>query len=458
LYEHAYAAFAVKIHVNGTKQTIGSGCLFQPTSNEYTYVLTAKHCLIGKDPNNPNIFSASDILIFRDPDYESELLTVVDYKLYPNDNHDIACIIVKKIDNLPILLAGIPNRKSQLITYGYPNILSTTPENEFIGQLFDAKIAQISSREQRRFTAQINSSFLTFDNDALTNIEGYSGSGVYIQDDNGIMISGIIIELKHPSGVFSEVIIESIMSFNPFLLENSLCTLEPECLTSFDVFFNEAFLGYKEMEKIWLKRRLCDSVSPDINPAKIKEALKEKLIIPYSDYSEPLSVLKDLWKGWVLLLVALSYDSKFRLVEKDLLSPIFLYKSNSNNDIDPIHHFFVTRFHNFHDCIEHIVTKDNIFDDIRQNGIVIVNNSGSFKATGMKKSQIKRIITDISRIKPLHGGINIDDPETDKNFSVLHLKKLQEVFENVDWDMEFSDIDTEIIKALERVFEYVRDE
>ena len=39
-----YEQLAVKVKCNGLE---GSGCLFQPDSDTFTYVLTAKHCLEG---------------------------------------------------------------------------------------------------------------------------------------------------------------------------------------------------------------------------------------------------------------------------------------------------------------------------------------------------------------------------------------------------------------------------
>ncbi|WP_339178556.1 ABC-three component system protein [Paenibacillus sp. FSL H8-0317] len=450
MFSDNYSQMAVRIQVGGTKPSLGSGCLFQPHSDEYSYVLTAKHCLIGKDFDNPNVLELSDISIFRDSDFGGEKLNVISYKIHEDDSYDIACIIVKKVNDLPNLLMGEPHRNCEIISYGYPYILN---DRNICGQLFEAKIMHIQRNEQKQFTAKVDVGFLTYENDALTNIEGYSGSAVYIQENEGLLIVGVIIELKHPSGVFSEFIVENISSFNEFLLANSLKPLEPSCLSTFDYYFHHAFLGYSEFERSWLKQKLQSSVSAEVTPAKIKDVLREKLLVPYSDYSESVSIHDDLWRGWVLLLVALSHDSNFKLESKDLSSPILLYKTNSEARKDPIHHFFVKRFYNFHDFIEHIVTKDNIYDDIRQDGIIIVNNSGSFKAAALNKSQIKNIITDISQTKPLNGVINIDDPEIDKNISVFHLKKFENIFESVDWNKDLNTIDQELKIELERVFE-----
>lgn len=102
MFSDNYSQMAVRIQVGGTKPSLGSGCLFQPHSDEYSYVLTAKHCLIGKDFDNPNVLELSDISIFRDSDFGGEKLNVISYKIHEDDSYDIACIIVKKLMISPI--------------------------------------------------------------------------------------------------------------------------------------------------------------------------------------------------------------------------------------------------------------------------------------------------------------------------------------------------------------------
>lgn len=87
---------AVRIEYKGNK---GSGCLIQPATNKFTYVITTKHCI--EDESNEVAITKEDIIIKRfEAKEEDAPLKFIEYLTH--QELDIAVIMVDYIENLHI--------------------------------------------------------------------------------------------------------------------------------------------------------------------------------------------------------------------------------------------------------------------------------------------------------------------------------------------------------------------
>src|ERR1700733_8317400 len=110
-----------KLRYYAVKVNRGSGCIFQPDTIEYTYVLTVKHNIQKADHS---LCSANEITI-QSGNLEGEPIAIVG--VYPHDNLDIAVIVVEYIGNRDYYLSQArPKRNEQVRVFGYPDYLQRT--------------------------------------------------------------------------------------------------------------------------------------------------------------------------------------------------------------------------------------------------------------------------------------------------------------------------------------------
>lgn len=94
LNENGFKFLSVKLKIS--RSVHGSGCLFQPLTDEYSYVLTAKHVL--KDSNSPTL---------QRPQVVGERIIMTKLEMigspfrHPNAQKDAAIIKIPKIEDLP---------------------------------------------------------------------------------------------------------------------------------------------------------------------------------------------------------------------------------------------------------------------------------------------------------------------------------------------------------------------
>jgi Trypsin. len=213
--EELYNRHAVKIISNGIE---GSGCIFQPNNVEYSYVFTAKHCLIDKID-----LERDKISIHRFKDLEMSL-TIQD--VYLHAEHDIAIIKVDKITDLNISRIHIPEKGQSVSIYGYPIYLKGEEEPR---HNIDCKIGF-----RRDFHSEIESDKIqfSFNKSMPETIVGFSGSGVFCEENNDLSIVGVLTRLKASDGVYSTLCAYHITLFEDLIVENGLPSIYTDNFTN----------------------------------------------------------------------------------------------------------------------------------------------------------------------------------------------------------------------------------
>jgi archaellum biogenesis ATPase FlaH len=179
-----------------TQEEKGTGVLFLPEDSEFVYLITAKHCLLGKDfskcpdKKNTKIF----IPVPLDKQFEIFCLEKADNILFPEEpGIDCAVIVFRKV-LLPDSCRDIPRinflelryTSGKCIFRGYP---------QSYGSIVGVNI-HVNYSDNDLVTTNIPLS--THDSDPLYNCNGFSGSGLFCQLNKKLYLIGLISELQEP--------------------------------------------------------------------------------------------------------------------------------------------------------------------------------------------------------------------------------------------------------------------
>lgn len=219
----------------------GSGVLIQPMTDQYTYVLTAKHNILV-DSNDPNssLKCNTDISVIN---YDGDSLKVLDLVSDPSPDVDIAIILIDCQPNLSLFMHTYDLSNGDRVKLcGYPDN-RRSPQKTVVEQYSSYRL---------QFHEHVNNT-LIFNNDnvaAYENIIGFSGGGLFtFGDENGdVFLCGIETKMDgnpelEPHGRVAGI---SIRKFEN-IIENGtysgepLAVLLPLHLASFEHLLNQIF-------------------------------------------------------------------------------------------------------------------------------------------------------------------------------------------------------------------------
>lgn len=246
----------IKIICNGE---VGTAAIYFPDPDlDYVYVMTAKHCLKGKDFNNE--FTTTDIKlekIFNEETstFHSYNLTETDIVKVSENEEDIALLILLKKDIIPLtgkqFFCQVIDTEDSILNYhirGFANF-----NNQEADRPFRMKFMEDDKSNTSRFLLQAENSMDTYYQQALENVEGLSGSGTYSLLYGNIYFTGIV-HTYEDSGVFT---VTKILAYNKIIppkfspIESIYPETNQEVLTSFEeIQKNEKTVNARTREKI----------------------------------------------------------------------------------------------------------------------------------------------------------------------------------------------------------------
>ncbi|RBW68219.1 ABC-three component system protein [Bacillus taeanensis] len=436
-----YEKLAVQIHCI---DSCGSGCLFQPHTNDYSYVLTAKHCLEGKE-DVPQEFNLKDIKIFQFNGDNEIQLKVLDY--YLHDSYDLAVIKIEYIEEVPIILVSKPIENSNLGVYGFPNILED-PDTKWMGQKLSCSLNfyhKIHKIIEFIPHTEISDVF----NTTSETIVGLSGSGIYIERNNRLYLTGIFTELKEGSGAYKSLLGLGISLINELLKEKGLPLLVPEEILSFEKYIGTAFNRNEGRIKPLLKRNAKQLL--DLTPRNIIDRYNQKLYLPNNKFIEEELLNPILWEGWISLLTYYYMDTTL-IPTKDRID-----LTRAKEQVQHKVKMFFTPFNNLSECIMELFV--NNYDDLESNDIIVVNTKNS--APGRKshnKERTKKVLRHIDsgeRDQLIEDGIDIDNPEHSKDIEIIHIDLFLDKFAEFDDIENIPELEENLKNCIKEVFNNV---
>lgn len=289
----------------------GSGCLFQPINDEYSYVLTAKHVILGN--NQPSIIRQ---ILGEDDNLINETLNIIGSPFtHPDENKDAAIIKVQKVNGLELLLRddlSSENRNGYFLC-GHPN---SRANNSY--SFRDNKLEIQNKKQYGYFEAELNRVA------NRTEIVGQSGGGIIKIEDSCFLLGGIQKQMSAPDGIEQLGRIDFMpLSFFDEIIElngNELSKLFPPYIGSFDRLLNDIFpLPNLTVKKGLIQselKRIATELCNDFSPTTILEMFGEQFLIHGTEKS--IINHKQLWLSFLEILCINQLHSSNKLKLEDL--------------------------------------------------------------------------------------------------------------------------------------------
>lgn len=291
----------------------GSGVLFQPMTDDYTYILTAKHNLYNDLKEQKNI---NDIkYICYGEDEPKDIL-----KKYEHTTLDIAILKIEKINfESPYKEFEQPKDGDIFKFYGYPE--NRRDKTEKI-KYFDLKVGDKNKFE---ITASNQEYF------PQNNIDGCSGGGVFKRDGDNFCLVGI----EHSMDAQSDEEVEhnirlkyiNINAFDDIVAqyEDELTPLYPPYMSNFNLLDEHIFLlnDYEEKRDFVRDRLqyLSKTYITGITPIDIKNEFENDLLINGLDTRYATN--SDFWQMYLeFILLSVLVDSK-EYITMDTIKKIY---------------------------------------------------------------------------------------------------------------------------------------
>ena len=296
-----------KIVICSSKQGYehGSGVILKLKELNYIYILTAKHCILGKNMNYSLDEISIKILARGDNNEYIEIeLDREDDILYDEDNlNDTAIIVIKKekgktLNNIEsISVLDVDSVSNECIIRGYPAPYNNIRNNKPI------TISMCEYIENNILTTKTKLDSIEYE-DKLYNLSGYSGGGVFYFYKDKIYITGIVYEF---SDLFQRISVNPIRKYNK-ILETSRYNLIPMEVKGEGVDIE--YLGQlikTSFENLGIRFNRKFNVDVDLNETLSRFCITDETIISL------YSTLKDINRTTVMLGNLIKEDFKIKL-------------------------------------------------------------------------------------------------------------------------------------------------
>lgn len=380
----------IKIEDKEKRYEHGSGVILQMDNEDYVYVLTAKHCILGKELKYKredinikvyikfdNVYSEIDIseeeLIIYDDDPLNDRAIIILSKVKEKSLDNIKSIDFFDLDSIPI----------ECCFRGYPAPYNLGESNRAI------TVGMCQFIENNVIGTKTKLETIVYD-EALYNVSGYSGGGVFVFYKNKIHLVSIIYEFEE---LFQRVKVNDISGYNELLNNRSFRLIEfNEYCGEKDIPLSKLKCEFEKAKIGWLENRYL----PDLHAVGKMQRITESIIQNHRVLFNMLSVLKTNKNIIIQTLDTIKYN-----IEDDRLTMI------------------IQNLEEFREYLnELLIDVDKLMVCIQNNTVVAYNSS---------LENTINIIDIIYRVKLIE----------DKNYEFRNVRILREELEN------FSDANVE---------------
>lgn len=251
---------------HAVKVAEGSGVLIQPATEDYSYVLTAKH--VVKETDIPELSSISVL------DKYGNSITVQERYFHQEDDCDLAILKVEFQRGLELgYFYNEPTNGMQASIYGYP--IKREPEQGVLNELstYELILHDIRENEVLEFRNQSQAIY--------EDIEGYSGCGIFYFNDktNKVELVGIECRMAAASSNDGHICGYKFSKFKEILQSHNLVEIKPPFLKSFryheanlfnsvELLHDDGIECVKDLAKYYFHQNQIYT-SPQINPDSI---------------------------------------------------------------------------------------------------------------------------------------------------------------------------------------------
>jgi hypothetical protein len=421
--------FAVKVNK-------GSGCIFQPDTHDYTYILTVKHNIerVQGEPEVRTTLEQHEIKVIREGVGQDVPLQIKDVLVHPDI--DIAIIIVDYIGAVRYELTHArPEREEKLMIYGYPNMLAkaAVKSTSVNCQCNLEHIAGVS------FEIETAAAMHTFNRAAAQNIIGFSGSGVFYVAGDQLILKGIFPELHNPDGALNKLLVFYTGIFDELAVSKGYAEMLPEGLKSFSTHKGEALTTVHRLIKRSVESSIDNIAGSTITPFSVAEQFKGNLQVPYHPSYFNIINNPKIWKSWLELLTFLDIATDNPDYALDIfLRNIRLYHSPDKRIID--------------EMISTFLTDTKSMDSIENNSIVVFSGDLPSAKKYLDKAKVKKIVKSI-----YESGIvdmQVDHPDNVKSFCCIDLAHFADKVAEIETSLTPAQIKEQIKEEVIKILDY----
>lgn len=435
----------------------GSGVIFQPKDELYSYILTAKHVLDDISDYD------SKVSIDRfDPD-RGEFISLMNLELTENVNYfpdkikDIAILKIQRLTgaNKLVRIDDFDSLNSEIALFGFP--VTRREEAKFSNRI----------REDLNLTLSIEKSegkreAVLDDNSTWDELVGQSGGALFSLQGDYLGLLGIqnkVPTLKETKG---RIEFSPLHNFNEIIIgsKGELEELIPPYLKSFSFLKDDVFTFPSDLYSEKIINKISEAfevktkeiIKCDFTPNCIKEYLDVTELLIYNQKEDELNE-KEIWLHWLELLTILNIVKGKKHMKSDfdkIFSQVRILHSNTNKD------FWVENIDD--------VAKTN-FDKLSINGVVVVSS----KQKPLKDNYILNTTAIPERIDSIRTNFNAEDMPYGKensniasgssfpfdNFEFVHIEYFKTKL-IVDDYPEFSELlNKQILELLKNKYEQI---
>ncbi len=355
----------------------GSGCIFQPINDEYSYVLTAKHVISGN--NTPSIIRQN---LDENGNVINESLEIIgDPFRHSDNNKDAAIIKVKKVETSEALLRDdlLPENKDGYFLCGHPNSRRNQNDSFRLDEITILQPKEHNYRESKSKQPII-----------YNEVIGQSGGGILKVEDSCILLAGIQSRMAAEDGkeTLGRLVFMPLSFYDEIIAENEyeLCKLFPPYIGSFERLLNDIFplpnleykkdLIQKELKKI--SKDLCN----DFAPSSILKIFKDEFLANGTD--KTISIHKKLWSSFLELLTYNQLHSEKKLKLEDL------------KDLHKKRKLFIVDTNSWTKKLNEIYSSNLSHIEIGGSIVVCATDENNPPRVEYSKEELKLLIPDIS--------------------------------------------------------------
>lgn len=383
----------------------GSGCLFQPLNDDYSYVLTAKHVISGN--NEPLIVRQT---LGENDNLLNETLQIIGIPFrHTDENKDAAIIKIQKIEGIELLLRDELSSEYRNGYYlcGHPN---SRVNNGY--SFRDNKLEIQNKKQHGYFEAELSRVA------NRTEIVGQSGGGIIKVEESCFLLAGIQKQMSASDGIeqlgridfmplsfFDEIIEEN---------ENELSKLFPPYIGSFERLLNEIFplvgIQIAAQKKSLIQNELkiiAKSLCDDFTPQKLIEIYKDSLLVLGTD--KGVINHRELWISFLELLSINQLHHEYKITLEELKH---IHKSKK---------LYFTDSKEWISKLEDIYRSD--LSEVEKGGLIVIGSTIDTKPTTIELD--KGFIGDICTVpnKEMNISNTVTDPFND--LTIVHIFKFQ---------------------------------
>lgn len=383
----------------------GSGCLFQPINDEYCYVLTANHVILGN--NAPSIIRQN---LDENGDVINEALEIIGEPFRHSDNNkDAAIIKVKKIADIDSMLRAdlSAEKREGFYLCGHPNSRINNAyswrqnkisiENKKQYGYIEAELSRVATRSE---------------------IVGQSGGGIIKIEDSCLLLAGIQKQMtvSDAQETLGRIDFMPLSFFDEIIDENDteLSKLFPPYIGSFEKLLNEIFpfggIQITTQKKSLIQNELkviAKSLCEDFTPQKLIDIYKDSLLVLGTN--KGVISHKELWISFLELLSINQLHNEQKIT------------------LEELEHIHKSKKLYFTDSKEWISKLEDIYrsdlSEVEKGGLIVIGSTIDTKPTTIELD--KGFIGDICTVPNKEMNINNTVTEPFNDLTIVHIFKFQ---------------------------------